>query len=130
MLLYLILILLVALSWLALWKVPENWWEDLPDKLRELFARPAGPQWRKSLLLAGLITLSFSVVQHLTGVIYESLFHHVNHFTPEFNLLVRINVMLVLFSLLTSVFGRGPARFPMLMASFLLLFLWGVSQAV
>ena len=128
MLLYMVLLLLVGLSWLAWWKVPDDWWEDLPDAVRWMFARPAGPQWRKPLLTAGLVALSLSMAQHLTGVVYGKLFHQFNRFTPEFHLLVGVNGLLCLFSLLTSILGKGFARLPILMASYLLLFFWGITQ--
>lgn len=121
MLLYYLLIILVLSSWWAWWRRPVLWAEDSPVDTT--------PAWRRSMLTAGLISLSLSTLQSSLVVVYASvLHHHVSHFSHAFNFLVRANVVLCAFALLASLIGKGFARLPLFMATLLLLLFWGFSQ--
>src|SRR5258708_29958065 len=120
MLLYLVLIILVLSSWWAWWRIPVSgflWDQDS--------AVDATPAWQRSVLTAGLIALSLSMLQHILGAVYQDvLHHHVNHFSRSFNFLVLANLILCALALLASLIGKGFARLPLFMATFLLLFFW------
>lgn len=83
------------------------------------------------MLLGGLISLSLSMFQHLAAWIYQIVFrHHLNHHSRHFTSFVALNAMLCGFAMVASLLGKGFARLPLLIASFILMFFWAISQAV
>ncbi len=67
---------------------------------------------------------------HRQNYVTDGFHHHVNHFSERFSISVRVNAGLCLFALLTSLFGRGLIRLPLLVTGLILLFFWGISTLV
>ena len=84
--------------------------------------------------LIGLVLLSASLAQHISGVIYQDVLgQHVQHFSPQFGILVKVNMVLSAGAIIAAVVTlrrNGPALAAGLLigSSCLLFFFWGMTQ--
>jgi len=115
--LYALTIGLAIASWLL-------WWRSRAD------VSPGAAR----VLMIGLVLLSASLAQHISGVIYQDVLgQHVQHFSPQFGIFVKGNIILcagTIIAAIVTIRRNGPALAAGLLvgSSCLLFFFWAMTQ--